>query len=167
MSNLSLQLGSARESFVITKIEVDKTITLRHTVLWPHKPISYVRLPEDDMGHHYATFSSESSIAPLAVISVFLEQPPGIHEPELSELNGKPAARFRKFACQPEYQGQGIGTSLLRHAFEAARAELACAVIWCDARVETKGWYERRGMRAFGNTFFKGDIEYVKMLSVL
>ena len=78
-----------------------------------------------------------------------------------------PAARFRKFACDPRWQGQGVGTVLLRDAFEAARSELGCRVIWCDARLATKGWYERRGMHSFGGTFFKGDVEYVRMLSRL
>ena len=164
-----MQTGSRIDQNIISvaKIPVESTLPLRHTVLWPHKDISYVRLPEDDAGHHYGAFLSPTDTAPKAVISVFIEPLPSLDrdsDPELVELTLLPAARFRKFACDVTYQGQGIGTALLRHAFDAARADLGCAVIWCDARLATKGWYERRGMRTFGSTFFKGEVEYVRML---
>ncbi len=77
------------------------------------------------------------------------------------------AARFRKFACDPAHQGRGIGTALLKHVFDVAVSEMVCGVIWCDARLSAAGWYERRGMRRFGETFFKGDIEYVRMKAEL
>ena len=73
------------------------------------------------------------------------------------------AARFRKFACDPQHQGKGIGSELLQRVCEAAVTEMECSVIWCDARSSAAGWYERRGMQRFGETFFKGDIEYVRM----
>lgn len=148
----------------IRKIPVDQTMGLRHAVLWPDKPIAYVRLPEDDSGHHYGAFLSQTDSTPAAVISVFIESLPALNGPDLDELVTVPAARFRKFACDPSYQNQGIGTGLLQHVFEAANSELGCGVIWCDARLATKGWYERRGMRTFGGTFFKGEVEYVRML---
>ena len=145
---------------------------LRHSVLWPDKPVSYVLLPEDDAGLHFGAFvpSGEplNTTAPVAVISLFEEALPGNDSRsspiESTTLGDKPrAARFRKFACDPAFQGQGIGTALLRHAFHHAHTRLGCAVIWCDAMVETAGWYERRGMQRFGDIFYKGHIEYVRM----
>ncbi|THH31615.1 hypothetical protein EUX98_g2592 [Antrodiella citrinella] len=146
------------------KISVEQTLNLRHSVLWPDKPISYVRLPEDDAGHHYGAFLSPNDTTPIAVLSVFLEALPTLDDdPAFHDLASAtvPAARFRKFACDPTWQGQGVGTVLLRDAFDAARLELGCRVTWCDARLATKAWYERRGMRSFGSTFFK-DV-YIEM----
>ncbi|KAJ2986901.1 hypothetical protein NUW54_g9586 [Trametes sanguinea] len=40
-------------------------------------------------------------------------------------------------------------------------------VVWCDARLSAAGWYERRGMQRFGEMFFKGEIEYVRMMREL
>ena len=129
-------------------------------MLWPDKPVSYVLLPEDDAGHHFGAFLAETSV-PAAVISLFVEPLPA------AETSGSPAspraARFRKFACAPSHQGRGIGSALLRHTFAAAKDELGCAVIWCDGRLETAPWYEKRGMWRFGDLFYKGPIEYVRM----
>lgn len=141
-------------------ITPEDTVSLRHAVLWPDKPQSYVLLPEDSTGHHYGAFlSSKDNSAPVAVISLFLEPIP---LPPYQDAAPPRAARFRKFACQRDYQGQGIGSTLLRYAFDAARG-MGCVVIWCDARLETAAWYERRGMSRFGETFFKGEVEYVRM----
>lgn len=85
------------------------------------------------------------------------------------------AVRFRKFACLPMYRGQGIGTLLLKESLRLTNNGLPedrrASVAWCDARVETKEWYERRGMRELldvsGGTparFYKGDVEYLRMV---
>lgn len=147
----------------IRPIRADETVPLRHTVLWPNHPISHVLLPEDDAGYHYGAFiSSHSEELPVAVISVFKEPfPPGI---DLAlDASSKQSARFRKFACDVAFQGQGIGTKLLKHVFGIARSELGCDSVWCDARLSSADWYERRGMIIVGDTFFKSEVEYVCM----
>lgn len=158
----------------IQPISASQTVPLRHSVLWPDQPVSYVLLPEDDAGRHFGAFlSRDSSLSPeprlVAVISLFPEALPTDHnrlglglEAAGSESPAA-AARFRKFACDPAYQGRGIGTALLRHAFEYAKSAWGCSVVWCDARVATAGWYERRGMQRFGEHFYKGSVEYVKV----
>lgn len=145
------------------RITPQQTVPLRHAVLWPSKPVEYVLLPEDGTGYHYGAFADSSSGEPLAVISLFLETIPhhGVQGHEADST--LPAARFRKFACEPSHQGRGIGTALLRHVLDAARDELNCRVLWCDARVESAAWYERRGLVKFGETFYKGEVEYVRM----
>ncbi|KDQ51576.1 hypothetical protein JAAARDRAFT_41042 [Jaapia argillacea MUCL 33604] len=135
----------------------DDTIPLRHSVLWPNAPISYVRLPEDDNGHHFGAFLPHHD-TPTAVISLFTDPLP-ITDPGRLPV----AARFRKFACDPPHQGKGIGTSLLNHVFLVARSTLGAEVIWCDARVESASWYQARGMTPFGERFWKGTIEYIRM----
>lgn len=120
------------------------------------------------------------------------------HDPSLNAL------RFRKFACLPEYRGKGIGSRLFREgtslAIQAVHQNQSSpphspsrdvdiaseqtgqfvSFLWCDARLATKEWYERRGMRELitrqarvsgGETgestserFFKGDIPYLKMV---
>ncbi|KAK7682322.1 hypothetical protein QCA50_014526 [Cerrena zonata] len=148
----------------ICPILVEQTVPLRHTVLWPDKPESHVRLPEDDWGYHFGAFISTSD-APVAVISLFKEPLPPIPHTEQREgaVDSTNAARFRKFACDPTYQGRGVGTTLLRYVFDAAQEQFGCNVIWCDARLATAGWYERRGMEKFGPVFYKSEVEYIRM----
>ncbi|KAF9258416.1 hypothetical protein L218DRAFT_733612 [Marasmius fiardii PR-910] len=152
----------------ITEIAPSETINLRHTVLWPNLDISYVQLAEDDHGFHFGAFLNSEiteNRQPTAVISLFLEPlPVPLANTESENNQDTPlAARFRKFACSPSHQNQGIGTCLLRYAFDFARSNLNASVVWCDARLDSAAWYEKRGMSRFGDNFWKGSIEYVKM----
>ncbi|OJT02179.1 hypothetical protein TRAPUB_7294 [Trametes pubescens] len=148
----------------IKRVTAEETVPLRHSVLWPDHPVSHVLLPEDASGLHYGAFLPGSPVA-VAVISVFIDPLPAA--PANASSQSQHAARFRKFACALEHQGKGVGTRLLTHVFEVAASELGCGVVWCDARTSAAGWYERRGMRRFGEVFFKGDIEYTRMMRTL
>ncbi|EIW52359.1 GCN5-related N-acetyltransferase [Trametes versicolor FP-101664 SS1] len=147
----------------IRRIAAEETVPLRHAILWPDHPVSHVLLQEDASGLHYGAFLPGSPVA-VAVISVFIDPLPAASGASTST---QPAARFRKFACAPEHQGKGIGTRLLTQVFEVAAGEMGCGVVWCDARTSAAGWYERRGMRRFGEVFYKGDIEYTRMMRAL
>lgn len=133
-------------------------------VLWPDKPLDYVRLDEDKYGYHFGAFVP-SQDKPVGVISVFFEPIPPVRD----NTNDRTAigshgisARFRKFACHPEFQGQGIGTGLLRYAASYC-SSMGAAVLWCDARLSSSQWYEKRGLIPFGDTFFKDTVEYTRM----
>lgn len=127
-------------------------------MLWPNHPVSHVLIPDDHSGFHYGAFLPSNQL-PVAVISVFKEPFPV----DLPDNNLRAGARFRKFACDPLFQGRGIGTKLLEHVFKVARSELDCDYVWCDARLSSAGWYQRRGMAVVGDIFFKENIEYVRM----
>ncbi|KAH9919335.1 uncharacterized protein B0H18DRAFT_639771 [Fomitopsis serialis] len=104
---------------------------------------------------------------PVAVISIFKIAAFDVRrETKVPEKQPASAARFRKFACEPSHQGRGIGTRLLKHVFEVAASDLGCDVIWCDARLATAEWYERRGMSRFGE-FLQGRLPYVRMKASL
>jgi GNAT superfamily N-acetyltransferase len=158
---------------------VSETLSLRHSVLWPDAPISHVCLPEDETGYHFGAFltpGSEDQSHPVAIISLFIEPIPATAEnssssnsPEdlCSSLHIHPAegiaVRFRKFACDPMYQNQGVGTQLLQHVFSFVRTELWGTLVWCDARTSTADWYRQRGMMEFGNVFYKSEVQYIRM----
>ncbi|KAF8553665.1 acyl-CoA N-acyltransferase, partial [Imleria badia] len=149
----------------ISQITADLTEELRHLVLWPDKPLDYVRLDEDKYGYHFGAFVPCRD-KPVAVISIFFEPIPlGTNDRTTSGHHGT-SVRFRKFACHPEFQGQGIGTSLLRYAASYCSSNGA-TIFWCDARLSSGRWYERRGLVPFGDTFFKDTVEYTRMKMVL
>jgi GNAT superfamily N-acetyltransferase len=99
---------------------------------------------------------------PVAVISVFAESVPEEPSSAAAELSSL-GVRFRKFACNPDFQGRGIGTILLEYVMAITRDEFKVDVLWCDARLVTARWYQKRGFARFGSTFFKGEVEYVRM----
>ncbi|GAB3582842.1 GNAT family N-acetyltransferase [Hymenobacter daeguensis] len=128
----------------IRPIPAEATYPLRHQVLWPDKPLDYVKVENDAAGGHFGAFRHEEL---LAVISLFV---------------AGAEARFRKFAARPDCQGQGLGTALLRHVFAEAR-RLGARRIWCDARQDSAGFYARFGMLPEGEIFYKGPVPYVRM----
>nr|WP_213017960.1 GNAT family N-acetyltransferase [Hymenobacter negativus] len=121
---------------------------MRHQVLWPDKPLAYVKVENDAAGQHFGIFRHDELVA---VISLFVDGA---------------EARFRKFATRPDCQGQGLGSALLQHVFAEARRQ-AAQVIWCDARQDSAGFYARFGMQPEGEIFYKGPIAYVRMAFVL
>ncbi|GLB45318.1 putative acetyltransferase (GNAT) family protein [Lyophyllum shimeji] len=145
---------------ICRQITVEQTLQLRHSVLWPEKPVSHVYLPEDDRGLHMGAFIP-SCDQPIAVISFFVEPAPINDVFKQEDIQRQ--ARFRKFACEPAFQGRGIGSRLLQNSFERARSQLNCTVAWCDARTSTAQWYMKRGMTPFGERFSKGPVEYIRM----
>ncbi len=143
---------------IIRPILPAQTYALRHSVLWPDKPMDYVTVENDHEGHHFGAFqpglyAPETGLAdaPIAVISLFV---------------AGPVARFRKFATHPDWQGFGIGTALLQHTFDEAR-RLGATQIWCDARLGAGDFYRRFGMTAEGAVFYKGPIAYAKFSVML
>ena len=118
-------------------------------MLWPDKPLAYVQLPDDAAGQHFGAFVAGALVA---VISLF------------SGADG--VARFRKFATEPAWQGRGVGTALLHHVIELARAQGA-SQLWCDARQNTLPFYERFGLAPEGAVFCKGEVAYVRLSRAL
>ncbi|CAA7266079.1 unnamed protein product [Cyclocybe aegerita] len=154
----------------LDKITANQTLLLRHSVLWPEKDISEMVLPEDKTGKHYGAFLPHTG-DPVAVISLFVEEAPIDKNSDLEATAHSSAmvyrhpraVRFRKFACEQQYQGKGIGTRLLTYALSMARSELDVVMAWCDARTTALGWYQKRGFVAFGAAFYKGPVEYVRL----
>jgi ribosomal protein S18 acetylase RimI-like enzyme len=128
----------------IKEIHAEDTYEIRHKVMWPDKNIDFVKLEEDKMGHHFGLFDNDVLVS---IVSVFY---------------AKEEAQFRKFATLVAYQRRGHGSKLLNNVFQIIENQ-GFEKIWCDARVEKKGFYEKLGMVAVGSVFMKNGIEYIVM----
>ncbi|KAI1387540.1 GCN5-like N-acetyltransferase [Hypoxylon trugodes] len=143
-----------RPLITIRHISAENTYALRQAVLWPNKPLSYVQLPDDLDGQHFGAYvivdaasssnnkgddvsdginrDEEDARSPeelVSIISLFVDGESG-------------AARFRKFATAPAWQGKGVGSALLTYTIEVA-ARKGATSIWCDARQGALGFYQR------------------------
>lgn len=128
----------------IRKISAEDTLEIRHKVLWPDKPIEFCRLKDDTSGIHYGYYI-EDELASVASVFINLKD-----------------ARLRKFATLNEFQGMGLGTSLLEHII----SDLKTAGIdrfWCDARVTATKFYRKFSMKESGESFLKSNLEYIVM----
>jgi len=128
----------------IRKIPYSSTWAIRHQVMWPDRPIEYVKLPHDKEGQHFGLFI-EGKI--VSIVSIFLV--------------GK-VAQFRKFATLKEEQGKGYGSRLLSYVIEDLISS-DIEKIWCNARSNKALYYERFGLRRTNQSFSKGGIDYVIM----
>ncbi|MEH6621064.1 GNAT family N-acetyltransferase [Maribacter arcticus] len=128
----------------IVQITSEETLSIRHKVMWPNKPIDYVKLPNDAEGKHFGYFKNDELIS---VISLFVE-------------NNE--AQFRKFATLKEYQGKGFGSDLLNELMLISVKE-QLSKIWCNARINKIDYYSKFGMIETNNKFIKGGIGYVIM----
>lgn len=132
----------------IRPIPYPQTYPLRHAVLWPDKPLDYVKVDDDPAGYHFGAFHGDELVA---VISLFV---------------GNGAGRFRKFATHPDYQRRGIGTQLLDRVMAEAR-QRGAVTLWCDARLGAADFYRKFGMQPAGDVFYKGTIPYARMIKSL
>lgn len=136
------------DSIEIQKVSADDLMEIRHLVLWPDKPREFVKVPEDESGIHFGLYFEGALVS---VISLF---------------GDAQCIRFRKFATLPALQGKGLGSRLLQHAIMYAQTE-GYTRMWCDARTEALGFYERFGFKKFSEPFFKEHIEYYKIERML
>lgn len=128
----------------IREISAEVTWNLRHTVMWPSKPIDYVKLPVDKEGLHLGLFVQGKL---TSIVSAFIVD----HK-----------AQFRKFATLEEEQGKGYGTQLLSYLFNELKSK-DIDKIWCNARIDKAAYYERFGLAKTAKHFTRGEIQYVIM----
>ncbi len=128
----------------IKEIPPSETWPLRQKVMWPEKPIEFVQLNEDEDGLHYGLFNGENL---TAIVSCF-------------ETDG--VMQFRKLATLTDQQNKGFGTALLNFIISEAKRK-GIKRLWCNARSDKKGFYEKFGFTTCPKTFSKAGIAFVVM----
>lgn len=128
----------------VQRIQADKTWLLRHEVMWPDKPIDFIKLPNDADGLHFGLF--EEGVL-VSVVSLFVNENRG---------------QFRKFATKRNLQGKGYGSKLLDFLIEESK-RMKLTELWCDARTSAIGFYVKFGMNIDSEVFQKSGKDYVRM----
>jgi ribosomal protein S18 acetylase RimI-like enzyme len=128
----------------ISAISWQQTMPLRHRVLWPSKPHEYCQVEGDEQASHFGAFM-DGVLVCVAAVYIDCDK-----------------ARLRKFATDPQYQNQGIGSKMLDHIIESLKSSQV-RYFWCDARASALGFYKRFGMDACSESFFKDEVAYYKM----
>lgn len=129
---------------MIKRINYEETYPIRHTVMWPDKPLDYIKVNGDEEAIHYGLFINGKL---TSVISLFKYDKTG---------------QFRKFATLIEEQGKGHGTKLLNYLIKEARA-LKLETLKCNARIEKKDFYKRFGLEETEESFEKSGKYYIIM----
>ncbi|MBB3700750.1 GNAT family N-acetyltransferase [Flammeovirga yaeyamensis] len=129
----------------IKEINAAQTWAIRHKVMWPNEPLSYVKIPDDDKGQHLGLFVGDQL---TSVISLFMDEDKNV--------------QFRKFATLIEEQGKGYGAMLLEKVIDIAKGRGA-KLLWCNARASATILYEREGLKQTDTSFIRKGILFVRM----
>jgi GNAT superfamily N-acetyltransferase len=115
-------------------------LPLRHAVLRPGLPRETAMFAGDDAAatRHFGAFEGREAVGCLS----FMRR----------DRDG-PAHQLRGMATRSDVQRLGVGRALLDFATEALVAATGVRGLWCNARVESIGFYERLGWVVVSDEF--------------
>lgn len=124
-------------------VAVEVVRELRAEILRPGQFADELRYAGDEAPDtlHAAVFDRGD---PIAAASIMREPFP--------ERRGADDWRVRGMATTPHARGRGVGTALLQACVAHALAQQG-EVVWCNARVPARGFYERGGFSPLGDVF--------------
>ena len=125
----------------IEQIRPELTWHLRQNVLYPAQKLYEMEMEEDEDGIHFGAFTDNKLVG---IVSLF-ENTGDFH--------------FRKLAIDPEYQGKGIGNTLLIYITDFAKTA-GGSRLWCNARLSAIGFYEKNQFNHTGQLFSKNGFDY-------
>ncbi|TLX78126.1 GNAT family N-acetyltransferase [Labilibacter sediminis] len=128
----------------IEEIAAEETLGIRRDVMWPGKPLEYVKLQDDSEGLHFGLKLNGELVT---VVSLFVKNE---------------EAQFRKLATISAHQGNGYASLMLDHIITLSQNK-GVTKLWCNARVNKTGFYHKIGMYETDQKFSKGGIDYVIM----
>ncbi|EDP59263.1 GNAT family N-acetyltransferase [Vibrio sp. AND4] len=131
-------------NITIDKITWQDAMPIRHQVLWANKPIEHCKVEGDEKAEHIGAFVDNVLVGAASI------------------YRDDNQARLRKFAILPEFQGRGVGTSMILYVLENLKFS-PVEYFWCDARESSRAFYEKFGMHVEGERFYKEDVPYYKM----
>lgn len=131
----------------IVSISAARTRPVRQLVLRPHQRPEELVYPGDDDAETFHLGAVDESGAVLAILSMYRHaQPP-------ADPGDEPRAwRIRGMASVPQSRGTGLGRRLVETARDRAW-EVSPDPIWCNARENAFGFYEKLGFVIVGDLF--------------
>lgn len=127
----------------IEKISAEETYPIRHKILRPHQSFEDSKYDTD----HLDTTLHVGAIADGTIISIASFSKVTHHE-----LTSSKQYQLRAMATLPEFRRQNMGKSIVAYA-EKVLKEKKIDFIWCKARIEVKGYYEKLGFEPMGDVF--------------
>jgi len=120
---------------------VERILQLRRDVFFPGQSIQQARYPGDhepEAAHFAGVIRYDHDLAEHLVACVSMH---------VSEYDGEPAWRARGLAVDPAYRKLGIGQAFFQACCRRMCADSPMHVIWCSAKPESYGFFERLGWR--------------------
>jgi GNAT superfamily N-acetyltransferase len=125
---------------LLRQASLAEIVALRHAVLRPGLPPESAAFDADaaPATRHYGAFAGGAAVGCLSFMR--------------SDRDG-PAHQLRGMATAASARGTGVGRALLRFADEALVDATGIRGLWCNARVESIGFYARLGWEVVSDVF--------------
>lgn len=111
------------------------------------------KLLRPGMPRETAVFEGDDELAARHIITEIDSQIVGcatfLHRP----WEGQPAWQLRGMAVDANLQKSGVGRRMLEFAEQMLRRESYSNLMWCNARIVAKPFYERVGWQTIGDVF--------------
>ena len=130
---------------IVQLIDASFTYDLRHQVLRPNQDLLACQYPSDfdSDSFHLGVYQNDLLIC---VGSFYKENHPDL----LDDIQ----YRLRGMATEPSKQGQGAGSQLIKFAeTHMQRKKEKTNLWWCNARISAAEYYEKLGLKQFGEIF--------------
>lgn len=139
------------------------TRSIRHRVLWPHKPTPAVCTIDVDFAphaHHVGAFDATGKH--VGVCSLFQQRSERF--PAALPIEDE-VYRLRVMGTLPEVRGQGAGAAIIRYAADWSRGQGA-VWMWCDAREVAFPFYKRMGFAYVSDGYQVPEIGPHRMMAL-
>ena len=129
--------------FQVEIVPTHQIQALRQLVLWPHLSVSECVIEPDELESTYQMVVKHQN--QVVCCGTFLKE-------DKANFEAHNAYRLRAMGTHPEYRNQGLGKMLIEYAMEYLQT-LNVDLIWCDARIEATGFYQKMGFEKVGDIY--------------
>lgn len=127
----------------IKLIHISEIKQLRHDVLWPHKAsLKDCVITADELETTFHMGAVDNDIV-IGTSTFLVDNNP--------QFESKHQYRLRAMATSPSVRGKQLGRQIIEASIEKLRT-MNIDLLWCDARLEATGFYEKLGF------IIKGEI---------
>ena len=134
----------------VLRITTQDTLAIRYKMLRKNiaeaKEDCYFNNDEEDNTFHLGAFTANTL---ASVASFYLENN--------NQISETVQFRLRGMATLPKFQHQGLSSELLKMAFPIIKQNM-CNILWCHARENAVGFYEKVGFKKTGDLFLVDKI---------
>jgi predicted GNAT family N-acyltransferase len=130
---------------------------LRHEVLWPHKAsFEECVIEPDEIDTTFHMGAIEDGV--VVGTSTFLVD---IND----KFDTKSQYRLRAMATSPSVRGKHVGRQIIEASIEKLK-NMGIDLLWCDARLEATGFYEKLGLQMKGEIYNVPNIGPHKLMYI-
>lgn len=140
----------------VVVLTAEETLPLRHRLLRPHQGLEQCRYPGDEAAEtrHFG-LRVDGSLA--GIVSLYQVGCESLNAPDGRHDSWHDRWQLCAMATRPELRHRGLGRRLLEAALAHAW-ENGAGLVWCNAREEAAGFYQRCGFAVHGQRFHIPDI---------